>query len=50
MKQMIDLYDPTGTNTKHLLLTLEKSEKQRAALDELLLRVTFCDKLKGRLR
>ncbi len=41
VKQMIDLYDPTGTNTKQLRLALEKSEKQlgrlqkqRAALDE----------------
>ncbi|BCH35281.1 transcriptional regulator [Mesorhizobium sp. L-8-10] len=41
VKQMIDLYDPTGTNIKQLRLTLEKSEKQlgrlqkqRAALDE----------------
>ncbi|HWK66051.1 MAG TPA: MerR family DNA-binding transcriptional regulator [Rhizobiaceae bacterium] len=41
VKQMIDLYDPTGTNTKQLRLALEKSEKQlvrlqkqRAAIDE----------------
>lgn len=41
VKQMIDLYDPTGTNTKQLRLAIEKSEKQlarlekqRAALDE----------------
>ncbi len=27
VKQMIDLYDPTGSNTKQLRLTLEKSEK-----------------------
>lgn len=41
VKQMIDLYDPTGSNTKQLRLTLEKSEKQlvrllkqRASIDE----------------
>jgi DNA-binding transcriptional MerR regulator len=41
VKQMLDLYDPTGSNIKQLKLTLEKSEKQlarlnkqRAALDE----------------
>jgi DNA-binding transcriptional MerR regulator len=41
LKQMIDLYDPAGPNTKQLRVTLEKSEKQlarlarqRAALDE----------------
>jgi DNA-binding transcriptional MerR regulator len=41
VKQMIDLYDPNGTNLKQLRLTLEKSErqlqrlqKQRAAIDE----------------
>jgi DNA-binding transcriptional MerR regulator len=41
VKQMIDLYDPTGSNAKQLKLTLEKSEKQlgrlekqRAAVDE----------------
>lgn len=41
VKQMIDLYDPTGTNTKQLRFALEKSEKQlarlqkqRAAIDE----------------
>ncbi|MGI6850888.1 MerR family transcriptional regulator [Mesorhizobium sp. 1B3] len=41
VKQMIDLYDPTGTNVKQLRLALEKSEKQlvrlqkqRAAIDE----------------
>jgi DNA-binding transcriptional MerR regulator len=41
VKQMIDLYDPTGTNVKQLRLTLDKSEKQlvrlqkqRAAIDE----------------
>jgi DNA-binding transcriptional MerR regulator len=41
VKQILDLYDPKGTNTKQLRLTLEKSEKQlvrlqkqRAAIDE----------------
>ncbi|MGE0502157.1 MAG: MerR family DNA-binding transcriptional regulator [Rhizobiaceae bacterium] len=41
VKQMMDLYDPAGSNTKQLRLALEKSEKQlgrlnkqRAALDE----------------
>jgi DNA-binding transcriptional MerR regulator len=33
-KQMIDLYDPTGSNTKQLRLTLEKSEKQRVRLQK----------------
>ncbi len=34
VKQMIDLYDPTGSNTKQLRLTLEKSEKQRVRLQK----------------
>lgn len=41
VKQMIDLYDPNGTNIKQLRLTLEKSErqlvrlqKQRATIEE----------------
>ncbi len=41
VKQIMDLYDPNGANTKQLRLTLEKSEKQlarlqkqRAAIDE----------------
>lgn len=41
VKQMIDLYDPHGSNSKQLKLTLEKSErqlvrlqKQRGLLDE----------------
>ena len=41
VKQLIDLYDPTGSNAKQLRTALEKSEKQlarlqkqRAALDE----------------
>lgn len=43
VKQMIDLYDPAGTNAKQLRLALEKSEKQlvrlrkqRAEIDEAL--------------
>lgn len=41
VKQIMDLYDPNGANTKQLRLTIDKSEKQlarlqkqRAALDE----------------
>ncbi len=41
VKQIMDLYDPSGTNMKQLRLTLDKSEKQlvrlqkqRAAIDE----------------
>jgi DNA-binding transcriptional MerR regulator len=41
VKQMIDLYDPHGSNSKQLKLTLEKSErqlvrlqKQRGAIDD----------------
>jgi DNA-binding transcriptional MerR regulator len=34
VKQMIDLYDPTGSNTKQLRLTLDKSEKQLARLNK----------------
>jgi DNA-binding transcriptional MerR regulator len=41
VKQIMDLYDPTGSNTKQLRLTIDKSEKQlarlqkqRAAIDE----------------
>ena len=41
VKQIMDLYDPKGANTKQLRLTLDKSEKQlarlqkqRAAIDE----------------
>jgi DNA-binding transcriptional MerR regulator len=41
VKQIMDLYDPNGANTKQLKLALEKSEKQigrlhkqRAVLDE----------------
>ena len=34
VKQMMDLYDPTGTNTKQLRLALDKSEKQLARLQK----------------
>ena len=34
VKQMIDLYDPTGSNTRQLKLALEKSEKQLARLQK----------------
>jgi DNA-binding transcriptional MerR regulator len=34
VKQMMDLYDPHGTNTKQLRVTLEKSEKQMARLEK----------------
>jgi DNA-binding transcriptional MerR regulator len=32
VKQMLDLYDPTGSNMRQLKLTLEKSEKQLTRL------------------
>ncbi|QPC88607.1 MerR family transcriptional regulator [Mesorhizobium sp. NBSH29] len=34
VKQMIDLYDPQGTNTKQLRMTLEKSERQLIRLEK----------------
>lgn len=34
VKQMIDLYDPHGPNTKQLKLTLEKSERQLVRLQK----------------
>jgi DNA-binding transcriptional MerR regulator len=34
VKQMLDLYDPTGSNTKQLRLALEKSEKQLGRLEK----------------
>ena len=34
VKQMIDLYDPNGSNAKQYKLTLEKSEKQLARLQK----------------
>lgn len=34
VKQMIDLYDPSGSNTKQLRLTLDKSEKQLVRLQK----------------
>jgi DNA-binding transcriptional MerR regulator len=47
VKQMIDLYDPTGSNTKQLKLALDKSEKQlgrlqkqRQAIDEAIAELT----------
>jgi hypothetical protein len=51
---MIDLYDPTGSNTRQLKLTLEKSEKQlarlqkqRAAIDEA---IAELDEMMGMVR
>ena len=47
VKQMMDLYDPAGSNTKQLKLALEKSEKQlgrlekqRVAIDEAISELT----------
>jgi DNA-binding transcriptional MerR regulator len=47
VKQMLDLYDPSGSNTKQLKLTLDKSEKQlgrlekqRVAIDEAISELT----------
>lgn len=47
VKQMIDLYDPKGSNLKQLKITLEKSEKQlvrlekqQAAIDEAIAELT----------
>ncbi|MEQ9178790.1 MAG: MerR family DNA-binding protein, partial [Nitratireductor sp.] len=34
IKQMLDLYDPSGSNAKQLKVTLEKSEKQLARLQK----------------
>ena len=34
VKQMMDLYDPTGSNIKQLRLALDKSEKQLARLQK----------------
>lgn len=34
VKQIMDLYDPSGANTKQLRLTLEKSEKQMSRLQK----------------
>jgi DNA-binding transcriptional MerR regulator len=34
VKQMLDLYDPSGTNTKQLRLALDKSEKQLSRLQK----------------
>lgn len=47
VKQMMDLYDPSGSNAKQMRLTLEKSEKQlgrlkkqRQAIDEAIVELT----------
>ena len=34
LKQMVDLYDPVGSNTKQFRLVLDKSEKQLARLQK----------------
>lgn len=34
VKQMMDLYDPHGTNTKQLRVALEKSDKQLSRLEK----------------
>jgi DNA-binding transcriptional MerR regulator len=34
VKQLMDLYDPSGTNTKQLKVALDKSEKQLARLQK----------------
>ncbi|MCV0395879.1 MAG: MerR family DNA-binding transcriptional regulator [Rhizobiaceae bacterium] len=34
VKQMMDLYDPKGSNVRQLRVTLEKSEKQYARLEK----------------
>ncbi|MEP9370624.1 MerR family DNA-binding transcriptional regulator [Mesorhizobium sp. KR1-2] len=34
VKQMLDLYEPAGSNVKQLRLTLDKSEKQLARLNK----------------
>jgi hypothetical protein len=33
VKQIMDLYDPAGSNMRQLKVTLDKSEKQLARLD-----------------
>ncbi len=47
VKQMIDLYDPSGSNTRQLRVAIEKGEKQlkrlekqRAAVDEALIELS----------
>ena len=47
VKQMMDLYDPSGSNAKQMRLTLDKSEKQlgrlkkqRQAIDEAIVELT----------
>ena len=57
VKQMIDLYDPKGSNAKQLRVTLEKSEKQmnrlvkqREALEEAIGDLgQLIDNVRGRL-
>ena len=57
VKQIIDLYDPTGSNAKQLRLTLDKSEKQlgrlhkqRAAIDDAIGELgTLMDDIRRRL-
>lgn len=34
VKQMLDLYDPAGANTRQLKVVLEKSERQRVRLEK----------------
>ncbi|MCO5063449.1 MAG: MerR family DNA-binding transcriptional regulator [Rhizobiaceae bacterium] len=34
VKQMLDLYEPSGSNTRQLKVTLEKSEKQLVRLEK----------------
>ena len=34
VKQIMDLYDPSGSNTKQLKLALDKSEKQLGRLEK----------------
>ena len=57
IKQMLDLYDPSGSNAKQLKVTLEKSEKQlarlqkqRAAITEAIMQLeTVADMVRDRL-
>jgi DNA-binding transcriptional MerR regulator len=57
VKQMMDLYDPKGPNSRQLKLVLEKSQRQlgrlearRAALDEAIGEIkTLMESVRGRL-
>ncbi len=49
VKQMIDLYDPTGSNTRQLRLTLDKSEKQLARTEGILNSMTPLERAKPEL-